>query len=380
MSSILIHAWIVYRYQGQYFLPYTHWIYLEEISNYYDDICLLSPLVELDDEPFGLRCLDGVPHVTVSSLPPNVSYISSLKSFFSYFYSYFKLRHYSVSYVRYPTPFGWLQKVFMRGHRIIHYVGDPVDTVRNNRSISPFRQFLYATLFFPEFLMYMWASRGRVSVYTNGVHLAAKIRRFGVSAKSMTSSTLRDKDYYFDADKRISDSAPRFLYVGYLRKAKGVETLVDAFSIIIQTFPRAELEIIGSGEMLDVLRRRVHESNLSGVSFLGHVDDREVLNQAFRRSDIFCFLSLSEGSPRVVLEAMANGVSVISTPVGSLPDIFHDMEDIVFSNFDDPKMFSDKAEALIRSPDTAFKIAERAFHKSKQMSLREFIKEIFHVA
>ncbi|WP_155486568.1 glycosyltransferase family 4 protein, partial [Vibrio campbellii] len=42
-----------------------------------------------------------------------------------------------------------------------------------------------------------------------------------------------------------------------------------------------------------------------------------LLTYHYRRSDIFVFPSLSEGSPRVVVEAMAHGLPVIATDTGN---------------------------------------------------------------
>ncbi len=49
MKSIVIHAWSI-SYDGlNHYLPYTHWVYLNEIVKYYDKVSLLSP-VTLNDE------------------------------------------------------------------------------------------------------------------------------------------------------------------------------------------------------------------------------------------------------------------------------------------------------------------------------------------
>ena len=48
MASILIQAWTVHKSGDNYYLPYTHWVYLNEIVNYYTEVCLLSP-IKTDD-------------------------------------------------------------------------------------------------------------------------------------------------------------------------------------------------------------------------------------------------------------------------------------------------------------------------------------------
>ena len=86
-----------------------------------------------------------------------------------------------------------------------------------------------------------------------------------------------------------------------------------------------------------IRKQIILENKIYNVTFLGHVDNRIQLNEILRNNDIFCFASLSEGSPRVILEAMANVINIVSTAVGSLPTIFENEKDILFADFNDEK-------------------------------------------
>ena len=97
-----------------------------------------------------------------------------------------------------------------------------------------------------------------------------------------------------------------------------------------------------------------------------------------RTHDIFCFASLSEGSPRVILEAMANGINVVSTPVGSLPTIFKHNENILFADFNNATVFSDQMINLISNENNAFLLRKNAFEKVKNYKIENFLKEIFY--
>jgi len=376
MKSLVIHAWVVYKDEDGFYLPYTHWVYLRIICKLYDKVCLLSPVVNKKPTS-GCKKINELKNVCVFPLPSNVSYASSIKSFFHYVMAYVKLRKYSVSYVRYPTPFGWLQRVFMRGGRYIHYVGDPVDALKNNRNVGFLKKSVYLLMFVPEFLLYVWACKTADKVFTNGDHLAKKLFSYGVKAKPLISSTLTDEDIFLDENKIIDPSAVRVVYIGYLRKAKGVEDVIAAFFILKEKYPTAKLDILGDGEMYAELLRGVTSLEDSGVKFWGHVDDRIKINKILRGSDVFCFASLSEGSPRVVLEAMANGVNVVSTPVGSLPTVFSSGKDILFADFNSPESLSSRMSELIEDGELAKKLRVNANNKVKSMTLKKFIEEIF---
>src|SRR5690606_31075751 len=115
----------------------------------------------------------------------------------SYVKAYRSLKSFNFSYVRYPIPFGWLQKFFFKKKaRIIHFVGDPMDTFMNNPKLGKVKRWFYTTFFLPEHRMYMWACKG-AQVYTNGFHLAERLKKYNIEANALISSTLTEGDFYF---------------------------------------------------------------------------------------------------------------------------------------------------------------------------------------
>lgn len=380
VKSILIHAWTLRKKDGKYYIPFTHWVYLSEIVKYYDKICLLSPTdLDLNDETM-YESIDGFSNVEVYELPYTDGYIAAVKHFFKYKKAYKELSsHYNVVYARYPIPFGWLQKKYFQGKsRIIHFVGDPMDTIINNPSLSILKKVVYRLFFKPEHAMFMSACKD-AKVYTNGYHLAERLEKYGIKAKPLISSTLNDEDFYFET-KDLNCSAPRIIYVGYLRKAKGVETIVKAFGLLQVHKPAARLTIVGHGESEVFLKSLVENEKIQNVIFEGHVDNRDRLNQLLRENDIFCFGSLSEGSPRVILEAMANGLAVVSTPVGSLPTTFEDNKDILFANFSDEKDFMEKLLKLSSDSEVYQFIRLNSYNKVSNYKIENFLKTIFYEA
>lgn len=379
MASILIHAWSIQKFDNVYYLLYSHWIYLNEIVKYYDKVCLLSPTTfNCYVEKEGLGSLSGFQNVIVEELPPVSSYIKAIKYFFYYLSKYKKLKNYDTVYARYPVPFGWLQKIYLRNaKRIIHFVGDPIDAAKTNPNFNWLKKKLLITFFSPEHLLYLWACNG-ANVFTNGFHIAERLKKQGIEAMPLISSTLKEYDFSFDEYKIIDISAPKIIYVGYLRKAKGIETVINAFFLLLKNYPMAELSIVGSGEFELELKQMVISRNLKNVNFYGHIDEREKLNNLLRIHDIFCFASLSEGSPRVILEAMANGLNVISTPVGSLPYVFKENEHIIFTDYNNPEMLKSKIEELLNNLENAHTIRLAAYEKVQNFTIDKFLNNIFN--
>lgn len=108
------------------------------------------------------------------------------------------------------------------------------------------------------------------------------------------------------------------LFVGGLDKAhyfKGVPVLLDAI-LKLQYGYKKDFQIIiaGDGELRPQFEDRARIARLSGVRFIGHVDD-EMLPPVYNMADLFVLPSINRGEAfgLVLLEAMASGVPVIAT-------------------------------------------------------------------
>lgn len=378
MRSILLHAWTLHKINNEYYIAYTHWIYLKEIVKYYDRIGLLSPIKNEIIETTTFESLKEFDTIEIYELPYSKGYLDAVKFFFKYTTAYKKLSNsYDTVYARYPIPFGWLQKFyFKRKKRIIHFVGDPIDTIVQNPNLSYAKKKLYTIFFKPEHYLFIQACK-TATVYTNGFHISEKLKKQGIIATPLVSSTISDSDFYFE-NKNLNLKSPRIIYVGYLRKAKGVDIVLKAFSLLQKEKPDASLTIVGDGESYQELQKFTQENNIEHVNFTGHIDSRIKLNQLLRSNDIFCFASLSEGSPRVILEAMANGLAVVSTPVGSLPYIFENNKNIMFADFNNPTIFKDKLLELSSNEEKYYQIRSNAYLKVSDFKIDKFIKTIFH--
>lgn len=380
-DSILVQAWAIYKNEEDYYIENVHSIYLESIKLQYVNIYLVCPTRIIYKEDIENYHKLDFENVKIYELPYFSSYANSYKNFFSYLVLYNSIKHinFNTIYSRFPSPFGWLQMFYFKNNRIVHFVGDPIDTVLNNKEVPFLYRLIKMAFFIPEYLMFIISSYKADKVFSNGHHIAKKVSKYGISIKPLISSTLNKSDFYEEKSiLSLNDKPIRLIYVGYLRRAKGINILIDAIEILESKFPGMfTLTIVGDGEEGDKLSKRVVGSNLP-VSFLGRIDNREKLNNILRSHDVFCFASISEGSPRVVLEAIANGLIVVTTPVGSLPYIFEDNTDILFFEFDNPTDLVNKIIILCEDKKLQIKLKENSFDKVKKFKIDSFIREAFN--
>jgi len=146
-----------------------------------------------------------------------------------------------------------------------------------------------------------------------------------------------------------------FLYVGHLKPEKGLFDLLDAYRECSLLVPgrKISLRLIGCGdneENEDRIKRTYEASGLAGISFLGIRTGAEKWNE-FALADIFILPSHSEDMPVAILEAMACGLPIIATSVGSIPEFIEDNINGYLVSPRQPSALAEKMAFLVRNSD-----------------------------
>jgi glycosyltransferase involved in cell wall biosynthesis len=120
------------------------------------------------------------------------------------------------------------------------------------------------------------------------------------------------------------DLARRFLYLGRLDKAKGIDLLCQAFSRVAGQNEDFLLRIAGWGPLEASLREKY--KNQSNIVFTGPVFGAQKA-ELFKVSDVMVAPSvIPEPFGIVITEAYAYGVPVITSRAGAFPEIVRDGE------------------------------------------------------
>jgi len=119
--------------------------------------------------------------------------------------------------------------------------------------------------------------------------------------------------------------------------------------------------IVGDGPERERIVQAIQSAGLEeSVSLTGHLKD---LAPYYGAADVVAIPSLSEGSPNVLLEAMAFGVPIVATEVGGIPEIVTHGETALLVPAQDPGAMAAALARLISEPGTASALARQAREK-----------------
>lgn len=162
------------------------------------------------------------------------------------------------------------------------------------------------------------ARRGQVTV--QGTELA---RRYGAprpNVLEVAESVIRSADIVASPSRDRDATAVSLLTVGRLESEKNPVLLIDALARLEADEPgRYRLTWVGRGPLEEEVTRRIQEHGLDErVTVRSYVPFGPELLDLYRRADLFVHVSLSEGLPKVLIEAFASATPIVATDVGGV--------------------------------------------------------------
>lgn len=132
------------------------------------------------------------------------------------------------------------------------------------------------------------------------------------------------KKYHNNCLKGFIDNSTNILTTCNLRnEGKDISTLIKVAS----ECKDLNFNVVGGGPMLPRLEREAKILNVQNIYFSGHQDD---ILPYLAKADLFIFLSLAEGFPNSILEAMAASLPVLVSDLPIIRAIFQDENHCMF--------------------------------------------------
>jgi glycosyltransferase involved in cell wall biosynthesis len=160
--------------------------------------------------------------------------------------------------------------------------------------------------------------------------------------------------------------APVVLCVSRLVEKKGVDTLIEACARLAARGVDLRLEVMGDGPLRGALEERARALGVAGrVALLGNVDQAAVL-AGYRRASVLALACRHaesgdrDGLPVALVEAMAAGLPVVSTPISGIPEVVRDGESGLLVAPDDADALAGAIGRVLADADFRARLARGA--------------------
>ncbi len=158
------------------------------------------------------------------------------------------------------------------------------------------------------------------------------------------------------------------LFMGRFGRRKGVYDLIRAAAKLREV--PFKLNMYGDGE-IEKVRELVEKENLKEkVSVSGWVSHSKI-REIYEKADVMVLPSYAEGLPMSLLEAIGEGLPVVSTRVGGIPEAIEDGRNGFLIEPGDVEALADRLRMLLTSPE----LVERMGRESLEIAREKFSTE-----
>lgn len=141
----------------------------------------------------------------------------------------------------------------------------------------------------------------------------------------------------------------RVLFVGRLGERKGVDDFIAAAELIGRERRNVEFFIVGEGPLRSQLERKSASSLIAQqIHFVGWKSRTEI-RELYRSSAVFVFPSWYEAAPLTLLEAMACGLPIVSTPVGNAHELIQHNRNGLLVQVGKPEQIAEQVILLLQN-------------------------------
>jgi glycosyltransferase involved in cell wall biosynthesis len=348
--------------------------FLENMAPYFDRVVLCVPVIQNESilnsqtslisfDPKRIEIIETYPCRSVAEYYLKLPLI--LKQNLSLFYK--AIESSDVIFLRLPAMNSFViffLNIIRKNKRpiVCYFEADEKEIVLRGNKYKGFLKRM--TIYLAELHGFIYKKIARASKVSFFLSNALKSEYANSSENSffIFTSLLKSSDIY----RRTFDlHGPRkiiLLYVGRLSHEKGLHYLLTGVRLLRTSGIDVKLRLCGDGpekEKLQVLSRKLELEK--DVEFLGFVPQGEILNETYMGGDIFVLTSLSEGVPKVLLEAMSKGLPIITTRVGGIPDIIIHNENGILIPPEDPTAIADAVKLLLSNDELRRTIVENGY-------------------
>lgn len=177
-------------------------------------------------------------------------------------------------------------------------------------------------IYIPTVGKFVFNSADRILCYTEEEKARLK-KEVGVRTRISVVHNGINTDLF--RPKTNKQQTNRLLWVGRFTGGKGLDYLIDAFSVLSQKYPKLHLLLVGDGPEKNNIINRISKLGLENKVNIRDLCPNSEICDVYNSSDIFILPSFEEGVPRTIMEAMACGVPVVCTGLPHLLEMIKDV-------------------------------------------------------
>jgi glycosyltransferase involved in cell wall biosynthesis len=270
--------------------------------------------------------------------------------------------HSDIAIVRMPSILGIIVIWVLRKLRIkfaLEVVADP-----RSKSKNYYKKII--GFFFEKYLRKASFDAIGVAYVTNNYLQSLFPAKVGAFTSNYSSIELDDN--YFGFPKEFPKNGKfKIIHLSLHIKSpsKGQDILLKVLKNVRDAGFDISVDFVGVGEYIGILKDLAKELGVSNyVNFLGYRSKKEV-REILNSSDLMVFPSISEGMPRVIIEACALGLPCIASNVGGIPEILS--KDVLFDQ-KDINGFSNKLIDILSSKPYYEELSKENIEMSRNFS------------
>jgi len=174
---------------------------------------------------------------------------------------------------------------------------------------------------------------------------------------------------------RIGSHRPVIGTAGRMVTEKGQIHLIEALPYLLDRWPELRCLMIGTGPLMDDLKKRVAALGLSETCIFPGV--RMDMPDMYPLLDLFVLPSLREPFGLVLLEAMASNIPVIATAAGGPMDFIRSGVNGILVPPADPIKLAEQIDMMLSNPDRSRTFAKRGYETIKSsFDIRKTVRKI----
>ncbi len=379
-NLIIVERAPIMEKNGDIYINPSSAIFLEALKNRWNKRLILFAR----HEKFNIRCswkitnlLNGV--IFIPWHNEKGSYYEIAKSFYNTFKLLFKqLKKAKALYIILPSYWGIIAVILARilnKRAVLQISGDTYLSIMATSSVK-----------YPKLLKHIWATIWDISLRINSKKALAVIASEAVwKTRYKIRKFILYRPFYIIPHNEIylrEDCCKAFpiklLYVGTLASHKGIRDLIQAVNLLPKGY--YILNLVGEDKSDGLLKKEVERLKLEKyINFIGYISQRDKLLNFYRNSDIFILPSFTEGTPRVLYEAMSQSLPIITTTVGGIPLFLEDKKSAYFVGVGKPEEIAAAILQIVEDRALRKNLIKGGYEKINNLITQDWIKEVLNI-